>query len=322
VRESPAVTKPPSKGSPAPGKGTIKAPARTAAGGKRPVVSPAVAKAVAKPTIGRGNPASRTIPPSKPSGGGTSSVKAPLMTSTPRAKQVVSNNTPSSSSSHHKSHQNASNTPSKSNSKEKATIKSVKSKEKTVVSKIQPSNEKKTVETKTEPLQTSKVLPNAEINPVQYQARLGLARVLVASNKDDNSGEVETLYKEVIQMAPQIHSAYIELGELLASSQPMAAVEVYCQFTSSSRDSYDDAYIYGEIVRLLMKQEQYQDTRLIENMISLGKVLGFSSLEKYVAILEKDFKNNKLLREVYAGVNGKPVDDPDLQTFFKFKCWK
>jgi len=123
-------------------------------------------------------------------------------------------------------------------------------------------------------------------------------------------------------MSPHTHSAYIELGEMLATTDPLGAVDTYTQFTSASGSSYDDAYIYGEIVRLLMKEKMYEDERLKGNMVMLGKVLGFSSLERYVGILEKDFKNNRLLREVYAGVNGKPVDDPDLQQFFKFKCWK
>jgi len=43
-------------------------------------------------------------------------------------------------------------------------------------------------------------------------------------------------------------------------------------------------------------------------------------LDRYVKILEEKFKN-KLLQRVYAGVNGKDVDDPDMQAFFKFKCW-
>lgn len=163
-----------------------------------------------------------------------------------------------------------------------------------------------------------------ELNPVRYNARLGLARVLTATCPDDTfCDEAEQLYKEVIAMSPETHSAYIELGDMLVKSQPMAAVDVYCQFTSSSGgSSYDDAFIYGEIVRLLMKQEQFEDPRLKDNMISLGKILGFSSLERYVAILEKDFKNNKLLREIYAGVNGKAVDDVEMQAFFKIKFWK
>ena len=30
---------------------------------------------------------------------------------------------------------------------------------------------------------------------------------------------------------------------------------------------------------------------------------------------------NKILRKVYAGVNNKSEDDPDMQAFFKFKFW-
>lgn len=43
-------------------------------------------------------------------------------------------------------------------------------------------------------------------------------------------------------------------------------------------------------------------------------------IEKYVQILEAKFKN-ELLMNVYAAVNHKAVDDPDMQAFFKFKMW-
>ena len=155
-----------------------------------------------------------------------------------------------------------------------------------------------------------------------YQSRLGLARTFIHTQRNGAKEEAANLYREVITMNPQVHSAYIELGEMLAPTDPMAAVDVYTQFTGAAAGSYDDAYIYGEIVRLLMKEKMVNDPRLKENMVMLGRVLGFSSLERYVGVLEKDFSNNRLLREVYAGVNGKPVDDPDLQQFFKFKCWK
>ena len=36
--------------------------------------------------------------------------------------------------------------------------------------------------------------------------------------------------------------------------------------------------------------------------------------------LEEVFKPD-LLKSLYAGVNNKSVDDPDLQPFFKMKCW-
>ena len=122
-------------------------------------------------------------------------------------------------------------------------------------------------------------------------------------------------------MAPGLHDAYIELGEILVKSDPLGAVEVYSKYPFTDPLTYDDAYLHGEIARLLMKHEKFDDPRLGASMIALGKVMGFSVLEKYVETLDSKFKYSKLLMQIYAEVNGKSVDDPDLQAFFKFKCW-
>lgn len=58
----------------------------------------------------------------------------------------------------------------------------------------------------------------------------------------------------------------------------------------------------------------------MNNLQKICLVFFLAVLEKYVKILEEKFKN-KILQEVYAGVNGKSVDDADMQAFFKFKCW-
>ena len=163
----------------------------------------------------------------------------------------------------------------------------------------------------------SKPTTSAPLNELSYQPRLGLARVLV---KQKLYEEASTLYKEVITMAPHVHDAYIELGEMLAKHDLMAAVDVYCKFPFSAELTFDDAYLYGEIVQLLMKAESYDDSRLLKYMVAMGKVLGLSALEKHVAKLESKFQT-KLLRSVYAGVNDRDVNDPELQAFFKFKCW-
>jgi len=39
-----------------------------------------------------------------------------------------------------------------------------------------------------------------------------------------------------------------------------------------------------------------------------------------VKILEEKFKNDTL-KKVYAGINGRDIDDPEMVAFFKFKCW-
>ena len=157
----------------------------------------------------------------------------------------------------------------------------------------------------------------APINERSHHPRLGLARVLV---KQKSPQEAAALYHEVITMAPHIHDAYIELGEMLATDDPLAAVDVYCKFPFSPELTFDDAYLYGEIVQLLMKKESHDDPRLLQYMVAMGKVLGLSALEKHVTKLESKFQT-KLLRSVYAGVNNRDVNDTELQAFFKFKCW-
>ena len=72
----------------------------------------------------------------------------------------------------------------------------------------------------------------------------------------------------------QIHDAYIEGAEMLTETNPLAAADMYSRFPVPKEPSFDDAYIFGEIIRLLMKAEKYDDPRLGPNMIAYGKVLG------------------------------------------------
>ncbi|XP_061164365.1 uncharacterized protein LOC133173398 [Saccostrea echinata] len=188
------------------------------------------------------------------------------------------------------------------------------------VNKSGATEQPKKEETKPEPAPESKPADSgkaAPINQKTYHPRLGLARAYRASGDIDQS---KKFYNEVMAMAPEVHDACIELAEMLAKTDPKGAVDVYCKFHISDPPTFDDGYILGEIVRLLMKAEDYEDKRLVKNMILYGKVYGLAILEKYVKILEEKFKN-KVLQEVYAGVNGKSVEDPDMQAFFKFKCW-
>ncbi|KAM4693126.1 uncharacterized protein O3C94_003849 [Discoglossus pictus] len=158
------------------------------------------------------------------------------------------------------------------------------------------------------------------LNRGSFLHRLGLARALSRTN--ETAAEASAIYQEVIKMAPQADDAYIELAELLLKTDPLAAVDVYCQYPQKTvqTQSFDDAFIPGEIIRLLIKYEKYDDPRLPVNMISYGKVMGIGSLEKYISILEEKFKTG-LLKTVYAGIHNKPVDDKELQNFFRFKCW-
>ncbi len=156
-------------------------------------------------------------------------------------------------------------------------------------------------------------------NTASYHPRLGLARVLTRLGSDPDGAR--RFYEECITMEPNLHDAYIELGEILVKSDPLGAVGVYSKYPFPDPLTYDDAFLHGEIARLLIKHEKFDDPRLGPSMIALGKVMGFPVLEKYVDILDSKLKYSKLLMQIYAQVNGKSVDDPDLQQFFKFKCW-
>lgn len=74
----------------------------------------------------------------------------------------------------------------------------------------------------------------------------------------------------------QVHDAYIELVQLLEPSDPQAALAVYCEFPAkpAAEQSFDDAFITGEIVRMLMAMEQYDHPQLGPSLISYGKVMG------------------------------------------------
>ncbi|XP_032882226.1 uncharacterized protein LOC116976443 [Amblyraja radiata] len=158
------------------------------------------------------------------------------------------------------------------------------------------------------------------INHVSFAYRLGLARAL--TRIDEKSVEAQNYYKEVIKMAPAVHDAYIEFANLLLKTDPLQAVDIYAKFPVKpiEEQTYNDAFITGEIVRLLMKSEKYDDARLGPNMIAYGKVMGLASIDGYINTLDHKLKT-QLLMKTYAGIHGKPLNDPELQAFFTFKHW-
>lgn len=67
--------------------------------------------------------------------------------------------------------------------------------------------------------------------------------------------------------------------ELLEPSDAQAAVDVYRRFPLKpvAEQSLDDAFISGEIVRLLMSQQQYDHPQLGQSLVAYGKVMGLSN---------------------------------------------
>ncbi|XP_027133086.1 uncharacterized protein LOC104930903 [Larimichthys crocea] len=176
------------------------------------------------------------------------------------------------------------------------------------------------VETAEEPAVADTVSVSSRVNRRSHISRLGLARAL--SRSADTQDRAKQLYREVIGMAPGLHDAYIELVQLLEPTDPQAAVDVYCRFPLKpvAEQSFDDAFITGEIVRMLMTMEQYDHSQLGPNLVAHGKVMGLSCIEKYIDILDGK-SMTQLLKSVYARIHDREDDDQDLQDFFKFKCW-
>ena len=75
-----------------------------------------------------------------------------------------------------------------------------------------------------------------------------------------------------------MHDAYIESAEMLSKTSPLEAVDVYCKFPVSENPTFDDAFIFGEVVRILMKEQKFEDERLATNLIGYGRVYGVGKL--------------------------------------------
>ncbi|XP_061601139.1 uncharacterized protein LOC133463560 [Cololabis saira] len=177
-----------------------------------------------------------------------------------------------------------------------------------------------TAETAEESGAAHRASTSSPVNRRSHVSRLGLARAL--SRSTHTQDQAQQLYREVMAMAPEIHDAYTELAQLLERSDPPAALDVYCRFPQKppAEQSYDDAFINGEIIRILMSQEQYDHAQLGPSLVAYGKVMGLSCIEKYIGILEEKC-STALLKSVYARIHDRQEDDPDLQDFFKFRCW-
>ena len=61
------------------------------------------------------------------------------------------------------------------------------------------------------------------------------------------------MYSHAIELCPGIHDAYIELSDLLIDNCPLEAVDIYVTYPFSNIPTFDDAYLYGEIVRIMLK---------------------------------------------------------------------
>jgi hypothetical protein len=154
----------------------------------------------------------------------------------------------------------------------------------------------------------------------KYKSRLGLARVIVRQKSTGWEEKMKMEYLEAMKCNPKDHDAYIELGELLEKNEIEAAINVYKAFEYEKEPTQNDLYLHGELSRLLMKKKAYGDPFLLTSLIAQGKGMGIKTLQSTIDILDAA-SQGKLLMQLYAGVNGKPIDDPQLLIFFKSRYW-
>ncbi|TPX63541.1 hypothetical protein SpCBS45565_g06533 [Spizellomyces sp. 'palustris'] len=185
---------------------------------------------------------------------------------------------------------------------------------------------------------------NINVQDKSFEPRIGLARVLarrLARTQDSDTlsasasidttslkADIENYYKEAITLCPRYHDAYIELGSFLEQHTSLvAAADLYATFPFERNmdpklpeTSQDDLYIDSEITRIFMKLKRFRDPVLIRSLIAEGRAMGIGVLGKYIETLDAAGEN-KTLMEVYAGVNRKALDDPEMVAFFKIKYW-
>ncbi|KAI8900002.1 hypothetical protein BC833DRAFT_618939 [Globomyces pollinis-pini] len=129
------------------------------------------------------------------------------------------------------------------------------------------------------------------------------------------------LYQEVISIDKSCHDAYIELGVLYEQQSLITeAINLFTSYPFNEVTSQDDLYLHGEILRLLMKGKHYKHPHLARSLIAEGRAMGIKTMSKYIEALDSA-NENQLLMKVYAEVNRKKIDDPDLVAFFKSKYW-
>eukprot|EP00056_Hartaetosiga_gracilis_P011275 m.169482 g.169482 ORF g.169482 m.169482 type:complete len:446 (-) comp13481_c0_seq8:234-1571(-) len=159
--------------------------------------------------------------------------------------------------------------------------------------------------------------------------KLGLARVAVLRYEKDsneqNRKNVDEHFGYVLENDPHNYDVYVDYGAFLEACEDgsSAVIALYDRFPFGNEEhpSFDDAYLHGEAIRHIMKQKLLNHSTLKKHLIGLGRALGLRRIESYIDTLDESGKYTNTLKEIYAAVNHKNVDDKDLQPFFKFKCW-
>ena len=147
--------------------------------------------------------------------------------------------------------------------------------------------------------------------------------------KEEDRNALVQLYEEAIAIDARDVEPYYKVGELLELKCPQRAAEVYAKYPANfEAPNLDDAFIAGEVVRLSLRGKDYlkwakggpEVLNVAKGLVVMAKVNGLDMISSYVEKLE-GANQTGILCEVYAAVNNRATDDPEMKTYFHRKGW-
>jgi len=175
--------------------------------------------------------------------------------------------------------------------------------------------------------------PDIKGSPIDtYDVLILLAKVLQERRLEELNPRIEELYRMCIECAPTKIDSYIDLatmqlesGHILQSidtftSFPFPSVDLLVPGVTLRRPGEAEIFVHTEINRLMFKEKMLSDIRFARSLIWEGRGNGIQSISKYIDALD-GANLGKICMQIYAGINGREVSDPEMQAYFKNRYW-
>jgi len=175
--------------------------------------------------------------------------------------------------------------------------------------------------------------PNNKGSPIDtYDVLILLAKVLQERRLEELNPRIEELYRMCIECAPTKIDSYIDLATLqLESGHITQSIDTFTSFPFPSvdllvpgvtlrRPGEAEIFVHTEINRLMLKDQMLSDFRFARSLIWEGRGNGIQSISKYIDALD-GANLGKICMQIYAGINGRKMSDPEMQAYFKNRYW-
>jgi len=165
-----------------------------------------------------------------------------------------------------------------------------------------------------------------------FEILMLLAKVVRESKAEGWREEYQHLLQRCMAADPTNYDPYIDLATLyLEDGSIREAIEVYGAYPFPEPDiginasllrrpNETEMFVHTELNRLLYKEQMFDDSRFERSLIWEGRGNGIASIGKYIEKLDA-LNMGKRCMKVYAGVNGRSVEDPDMVGYFKTRYW-